>query len=198
MKEKNRRIQQGLRTRENILETAAQCFAEKGYDGCSMDYLAESAGLTKGGLYAHFHSKEELFTAMLRRDHERAIARAEKSMANPPYLDGLVWYVLECIRNSSFPIDHRLWVEVLAVTARNSAIRDSFAASEAKARAAMKSLLQKAVDNGEVRADLDVESASILLFALGDGLIARIADDPEFDFERHCPAVETAIRKILA
>lgn len=83
MKGKNRRIQQGRRTRENILGAAAKCFAEKGHEGCSMDYLAVSAGLAKVGLQAHFHSREELFTAMTRREFSVApLCRYDRKRKN--------------------------------------------------------------------------------------------------------------------
>ena len=38
---------------------------------------------------------------------------------------------------------------------------------------------------------------SMVLFAPGDVLIARIADDPDFDFERQFPLIENTIRCIL-
>lgn len=91
-----------------------------------MDVIAQVAGLSKGGLYAHFKSKEELFTAVIRQEHEQAAARAQSILENPPYIDGLVWYMGECIRNAGFPMDHRLWAEVLAVAGRDPAMRYVF------------------------------------------------------------------------
>jgi AcrR family transcriptional regulator len=47
--------------REAILEAARRCFAQLGFARTNMDEVARGAGLTKGGLYFHFSSKEELF-----------------------------------------------------------------------------------------------------------------------------------------
>ena len=74
--ESNKRILQGQQTKKAILEAASRCFAEKGYAACSMDNIAQAAGLSKGGLYAHFKSKEELFTLVIIQEHGRAIQRA--------------------------------------------------------------------------------------------------------------------------
>jgi TetR/AcrR family transcriptional regulator, cholesterol catabolism regulator len=49
----------GLR-RKKILETAAKVICDKGYEGTSIQDIAEATGLTKAGLYHHIHSKEHL------------------------------------------------------------------------------------------------------------------------------------------
>ena len=49
------------RTRERILASAGRVFRRKGYAGSGVDELMREAGLTHGGFYAHFRSKEALF-----------------------------------------------------------------------------------------------------------------------------------------
>jgi AcrR family transcriptional regulator len=53
--------------RESILAAAAGAFAEAGFDGTSMEDLAEASGVTKLILYRHFDSKESLYRAILER-----------------------------------------------------------------------------------------------------------------------------------
>ena len=48
-------------TRNTLLEAAAEVFAEKGFGGASLEEIAERAGFTRGAIYKHFSSKEELF-----------------------------------------------------------------------------------------------------------------------------------------
>ena len=52
-------------TREALLEAAYASFCELGYAECSLDLIATRAGYTKGAVYAHFPSKEELFLALI-------------------------------------------------------------------------------------------------------------------------------------
>lgn len=52
-------------TRIAILGAAAACFGSEGYVGSSMDDIAAAAGVTKPTVYAHFGSKDGLFTALL-------------------------------------------------------------------------------------------------------------------------------------
>lgn len=48
---------------QQILDVATRAFAAEGYDGASMDRIAEAVGFTKPRLYAYFDSKETLFAA---------------------------------------------------------------------------------------------------------------------------------------
>ncbi|WP_266202438.1 TetR/AcrR family transcriptional regulator [Pontibacter kalidii] len=48
------------RTRQLIIEKSAHLFNQKGYAGTSMQDIMGATGLTKGGIYGHFDSKEEI------------------------------------------------------------------------------------------------------------------------------------------
>lgn len=50
--------------KEEILEAALTLFSKFGYDGTSFSQIAKHVGLTKGGIYHHFQSKEELFNQL--------------------------------------------------------------------------------------------------------------------------------------
>jgi TetR/AcrR family transcriptional regulator, transcriptional repressor of aconitase len=54
-----------LETRTKLLESAAQLFARGGYEGASVDLIAESAGYSKGAFYSNFESKEAIFLELL-------------------------------------------------------------------------------------------------------------------------------------
>ncbi len=59
----------GDRTRAALIEAAYQLFSTQGYHAASMRDIANAAGLALGGIYNHFHSKEDIFVAMLRERH---------------------------------------------------------------------------------------------------------------------------------
>ena len=46
--------------RARIVETASRLFRERGFDGVGLDAIMKDAGLTHGGFYGHFTSKEDL------------------------------------------------------------------------------------------------------------------------------------------
>lgn len=51
---------EAAQNRERIIETAARLFRERGFDGIGVADLMKSAGMTHGGFYGHFASKEDL------------------------------------------------------------------------------------------------------------------------------------------
>ena len=54
----------GIRTRQNIIEKALRLFCVKGYYNTSINDILAATGLTKGGFYGHFASKEALWYAV--------------------------------------------------------------------------------------------------------------------------------------
>ena len=54
----------GTETRRNIIEKSLQLFCVKGYYNTSINDILEATGLTKGGLYGHFSSKEDIWYAV--------------------------------------------------------------------------------------------------------------------------------------
>ena len=54
-------------TRDDILDAAAQVFRQKGFNGASMQDIAEAVNLQKASLYHHVSSKQEILLALLDR-----------------------------------------------------------------------------------------------------------------------------------
>jgi len=58
-------------TRDLLLDAAEEVFAERGFEGASLDDIAQRAGYTRGAIYKHFSSKAELFLASNARFNSR-------------------------------------------------------------------------------------------------------------------------------
>ena len=58
-------------TRTLLLDAAEELFARKGFSGAALEDIADAAGYTRGAIYAHFGSKEELFLAVIERNRQR-------------------------------------------------------------------------------------------------------------------------------
>lgn len=193
----SKREAQKAQSRQKLLESAAKCFAEKGFDGCSIADIAAVAEMSQGNVYVHFSSKEELFACMIQQEHGSATIAMRQAAEEAPSFQFIMKLLHKCIRDVGFPIDHRLWVEILAVSARNESIRTAFLASDRAMRDAFVDLIRKAADLGEVDKTLDYEAVSIWLYALVDGLIARAADDSAFDFEKQIETFDFLVRRAL-
>jgi AcrR family transcriptional regulator len=69
------------RRRPQVLDAALKQFLAHGYDGTSMQAVADEAGVTKPVVYACFPGKDELFRALLRREEERILGEIQEAFA---------------------------------------------------------------------------------------------------------------------
>jgi len=69
---------EAAQNRERIIEVAARLFRERGFDGIGVADLMKSAGLTHGGFYGHFASKEDLMAQACARALEGSLATLDQ------------------------------------------------------------------------------------------------------------------------
>lgn len=77
-----------------LLKTARKLFGERGYADVSIEEIAREAGVTRGALYHHFKSKEDLFAALFESLEQELVAKAVRAAGSAPN----AW---ESLRNGS-------------------------------------------------------------------------------------------------
>jgi AcrR family transcriptional regulator len=112
------------RTRAALLEAAAGVYARRGLDGATLDEVAAEAGFTKGAVYAHFGSKENLLLALLEEYFARDVAEQlelfdrERATWERPYAGSERWME----RLVEDPDRFRLFVELWAYAQRDERV----------------------------------------------------------------------------
>jgi AcrR family transcriptional regulator len=96
--------------RDQILESAADLFASKGFHGVSVGEIGRACGISGPALYKHFESKDAVLAAMLVGISERLLeegrARVEKARTPSEALESLVaWH-------TDFALQHRSLIVV--------------------------------------------------------------------------------------
>lgn len=82
---------EAARTRDDVLASARQLFAERGYHDVSVPEIAGAAGVTHGALYHHFGNKQGLFRAVFEQvEHELNDAVVAAALAEPTTWDAFV------------------------------------------------------------------------------------------------------------
>jgi TetR/AcrR family transcriptional repressor of nem operon len=76
--------EQAAQSRERILDTAAGLFRERGFEGIGVADLMKAAGMTHGGFYGHFSSKEDLMAQACVRASARSRGLWEKLAERAP------------------------------------------------------------------------------------------------------------------
>lgn len=83
---------------KQIINTAVLEFIEKGYEGTSMESIAKRGGLSKGGLYHHFQSKDEILIEANNKFMEPIIQLMEITLKNHSPTEGLKFYIKEYLK----------------------------------------------------------------------------------------------------
>lgn len=112
---KAKRMPRAVREQQ-MLDAAVRIFGQRGYRAASMDEIAEVAGVSKPLVYLYLNSKEELFTAVIRRE-SRALVTAVRAGAEP-----------------DAPADARLWAGLRAFFRHTAENPDGWAVLHRQAR----------------------------------------------------------------
>ena len=72
----HRKRMTGKERREQLLDIGRRLFAERGFEGTSIEEIAAQAGVSKPVVYEHFGGKEGLYAVVVDREVERLLAMA--------------------------------------------------------------------------------------------------------------------------
>jgi AcrR family transcriptional regulator len=167
-------------TRQRLLDAAARVFAERGYHGVSVDAVAEAAGFSKGAVYWHFASKEDLLVRLLETHCAQQLEAVEQMLAIPMPFEDRFRQVAQAYVG---PEDQRVWC-LLFVELWTQAMRDpqrspAFARLYAATRAAVAELIEREADRLGRRLAIPSQQIAAGLLALGDGLMLQRLADPD-------------------
>ena len=137
------------RNRQRILEIAKKAFTRSGAN-ISLDDLARQAGIGPGTLYRHFPTRDALLEAVYRTEVEKlATAERELSQAMPPVEALRAWMLLF--------VDYIAAKHIIA-PALNTLVGGPsklFEASGSQIKGAIGALVERAIESGDIRPDLD-------------------------------------------
>ena len=153
-----------------VLRTAIDLFNRQGYDGTSMGDLAAELGITKSAIYHHVPSKEHLLSEALDEaldGLEAAITAAEQMAGASAYeqLRSVVRQSVEVL------VAHQPAVTLLLRVRGNSEVELKALTRRRRIDARLAALVQAAVEEGSLRADLPPDLVSRLLFGMVNSLV---------------------------
>lgn len=163
-------------SRRHILEAAAKAFAEHGYIGTSLNDIIRDSGLTKGAFYFHFASKEALALEVFHTKQERWVGMTVAAMMSRSraidQLDAMLDVGCEAYETDpSARVVGRLCTELSRERGLGQKLRghlDVWFDMTA-------SLIRKAQEEGDVRADLDPKVAAETIVAAFIG-VEQVSD----------------------
>lgn len=170
----------GERTKSEILNIAKTMFCEKGFSSITMSDLCEATGLSRGGLYRHFSSTDEVFISLLEADKDDWQTEMDKAMEKGVPAIQMMGYYLEQIRTGIAEGAGGLSLAIYDFM-RNKQAESSFLDARYDFGVnMMKALLQYGQQRGEFKpCNLQTEAEHIVIFL--DGLQTASAVIPFSD-----------------
>lgn len=165
------------RLRARLIESAGRVFAEVGFAGASMAGIGELVGVTKGGVYFHFRTKEELFFAAVehwREAHRSRLAGASGGAAT------LREFLVDYLR---FHFAHPEVFGLLRVLAAEmkgrftTQIREDHQSTLRAVRVRIRELLMQGIHDGRLFTT-DPALATFLLAATVEGVLSLVSSTP--------------------
>ena len=160
--------------KEKIIQESLRLFSSKGFSGTSISEILEAVGASKGGLYNHFRTKEELFSAVLSESRriwrdknlqgldeiEKPIEKTKRLLEN--YRDRYL------IGSGSLPggcIFVRVSVESAELGDQWPHLAEEINEGFDRLKSMIKRLLDQAKERGELREPTNTEDVADMLFS---------------------------------
>ena len=196
-------------TRTRILETALRMFLVHGYEQTSMRELAQELRLTKPAIYHYFAGKEALALAVVQLFEERILDWVKQRRRAVRDFDSYLRFMCEAIPAFShvervvlrdeLPQGYRHGFNefVSSLAGVNPDVRQRMAEMFQRTRASLRGICAEAMEQGQLRGDVDVEALSFLLHATVEGMGVLTHFEPGLDEETISNKLYTALHTIL-
>ncbi|MHA6531219.1 TetR/AcrR family transcriptional regulator [Paenibacillus sp. BAC0078] len=171
----------GEETKKRIVQQASQLFVQKGYGAVTMNEVCSAAKVSKGSLYHHFPSKDELFLHVLEEDLEHWLSEWEQKKSLISDAEERFYALGEHYANDyQNPLFHAL-DEYSRSRIHSAEVHERLARFYEYSSKACRDLLQESMDSGYlIKGDLN--NYLIVLSGLLDG-VGRICEIISIDKE---------------
>ncbi|MFC4564915.1 TetR/AcrR family transcriptional regulator [Nocardiopsis mangrovi] len=153
-----------------VLRRAIELFNRQGYDGTSMGDLAKDLGLSKSAIYHHVPGKEHLLAAALDEALDGLSAAVDSAVADTAGESAYTRLQTVVRQSVEILVAHLPAVTLLLRVRGNSEVELAALERRRAIDEKLAGLVQGAVDEGALRADIDPDLISRLLFGMVNSL----------------------------
>lgn len=159
--------------KQKILSAATEVFGEKGYSETTIDDIGNRCGISKGGIYTYFASKEDIFLEIAEQRftvRSNMIHGIDPTLAVSEQVVQYMRWLLDSLNDETVISRSRFSYEFWTTISRQSEKTHLAKERYAKFAADLKALIAIGVANGEFRENLDIDSAVYNLLSSMDGM----------------------------
>ena len=154
---------------DSLTDVALRVFAERGYDGASMDDVARAAGITKASIYHHVSGKEALLERGLGRALDALFAVLDEPASREGRAIERLRHIVERVAATTLSLLPELTV-LFRVHGSSRSERDAVDRRRAFDRV-VTGIIADAQREGDVRADVDPRLAVRLIFGMSNSVV---------------------------
>ncbi len=154
---------------DSLTDIALRVFAERGYDGASMDDVARAAGITKASIYHHVSGKEALLERGLGRALDALFAILDEPAAREGRAVARLRHIVERVAATTLHLLPELTV-LFRVHGSSTSERDAVERRRTFDRVVTE-IIAQAQHEGDVRADVDARLAARLVFGMSNSVV---------------------------
>ncbi|MDD3420111.1 MAG: TetR/AcrR family transcriptional regulator [Candidatus Gastranaerophilales bacterium] len=158
------RPKERLNRKEDIIKSAKKLFRENGLEKTTVDDIAQHVGISKGSIYLDFKSKEDIFFSIIEEYLETQFKKFITAGKNskPPYLEALKELLINDVL-SVYDLAGEGYQNCEALIYTNPEIKMKLNNLLLKWADYSVELIQKAIDNKEISADLSAQKIAKLI-----------------------------------
>jgi AcrR family transcriptional regulator len=166
--------------REAILQAAAAVFAEHGFAAATTDAIARAAGVSKGGLYWHFTSKDAMLAALLKSSFDVEMALLQEALGASGSAAERVRQLVQRATAAALqlPQAQAIALEFYALAGRDAEVRAFLQRYYGRYHMLLAELLRQGFASGEFRQGTPETAATALITQL-EGLVLLWGVVPE-------------------
>jgi AcrR family transcriptional regulator len=158
-----------IEVREKIIKAAIDAFSKYGFDRTRMDDVAKTADLSKGTIYLHFKSKEDLFYAICENNLAEAKQRISTMFTKKEDLVSEIERFYDVFRKKK-TANERVFFETIAESARNAELRKALYKQRMNIFETAVGWVNLQIERGFFRKNIDANAIGVGLVSLYDGL----------------------------
>ena len=158
-----------IEIREKIIKAAIDAFSKYGFDRTRMDDVAKTADLSKGTIYLHFKSKEDLFYAICENNLAEAKQQISTMFAKKEDLVSEIERFYDVFRKKK-TANERVFFETIAESARNAELRKALYKQRMNIFETAIGWVNLQIERGFFRKNIDANAIAVGLVSLYDGL----------------------------
>jgi AcrR family transcriptional regulator len=165
--------------RQDFIDAAWRLLARTGWRDLAVDDICAEAEASKGAFYGYFERKQDLLHALLDDEATAMEDRLASLVAQRlPAAQQLRRFARDTLQRAADPARVQLRADLWAALAGEPATRERFAATVHRQRMAVRELIERGIEAGEL-AEVPANALASILLALSEGLVLHGALDPK-------------------